>query len=110
MTVDSFPHCVRKKIIPLSVERTLPKEFHEWPFRHNFRDWDGQTSEPCALKSLRNQFQIRYALAKHMLRVWSQRILKFGSLALEYCRCLSTSDPQKKLHRLIQRKRCDSMC
>lgn len=97
MIVDSFPHCVWLKIVPLSVERTQPKECREWPFRHIVRDWNGQASEPCALTSLRDQFQMRYAFAKHMLWVCSQRIFKFGPLVLEHCRCLSASDSERSL-------------
>lgn len=94
MIVDSFPHCVWENIIPLAVERTQPKECRDWPFRLNVGDWDGQTSEPYSLTSL---FQMRYAFAKHMLLVRSQRIFKFGHLILKYYRCLSTSDSQRSL-------------
>lgn len=110
MTVDSFPHCVWEKIIPLSVVRPLPNAFHEWAFRHDVRDLDEPVSEPCSLKSFRDHHQIHDALAKHTLRVWSERIFKFGRLALDHCRCLSTSDAQKKLVRLILWMRGDSLC
>lgn len=94
MIVDGAPHCVWEKNIPPSVARSQPKEFHEWPFRHNVRDWDG-LSEPYSLTSLRDQLPIRYAFAKYMLLVCSQCIFKFGLLVLEHCRCLSTSASQR---------------
>lgn len=110
MIVDSFPHCVWEDIIPLSVERTQPKECRDWPFRLYVRDWDGQTSEPYSLTSLRASVSdsIRFckahasgAFTTH-LQIWS-----FGSQILSLLVNIRFS---KKLDRLVLLMRGDSLC